>query len=288
VDGTASRPDASKPDAKRPEASAGDAPVTDAAANDGSGGDGSRNLPGWILVWSDEFNGTALDTSIWTATPSGQGGYNQELQCFNGPNNTSVSGGNLHIAATTVSPDAGLTCWYGPCRFSSAQLDTLGKYSHQYGRFAARMKIPTGTSFWPAFWMMGINMGWPACGEIDVMENVGKTPATDYGTIHGPNGSAGPYALGGSYVLPGADLSVDFHVYAVEWTASQIQWFLDDQLYFTATPAALDAGDGWPYVQPFYLLLDLAVGGSWPGDPDGGIPEPSEMLVDWVRVYDPQ
>ena len=249
-------------------------------------GDASRDLPGWTLVWSDEFSGTALDTTIWNATPSGQGGYNHELQYFNGPGNTSVSGGYLHIAATTVTPDAGLTCWYGPCRYSSAQLDTSGKFSHQYGRFAARMKIPAGRAFWPAFWMMGKDMGWPACGEIDVMENVGDTPATDYGTIHGPNGGAA-YAIGGTEMNPGGNLANDFHVYAVEWSASKIDWYLDGQKYFTATPSSLDGGDVWAYVQPFYLLLDLAIGGDWPGDPDGGIPEPSELLVDWVRVYDP-
>jgi beta-glucanase (GH16 family) len=262
-----------------------DAPPHD-ASHDAATGDGSLNLLGWNLVWSDEFNGIALDTTVWNATPSGQGGYNQELQYFNGPESTSVSGGYLHIAATTLPPDAGLTCWYGPCRYNSAQLDTSGKFSHQYGRFAARMKIPAGAAFWPAFWMLGNQMQWPASGEIDVMENVGDTPATDYGTIHGPNGSAA-YAVGGSTKLASGSLSDGFHVYAVEWSAAKIDWYLDNLLYFTATPASLDGGDVWAYTQPFYLLFDLAIGGDWPGDPDAGIPEPSELLVDWVRVYDP-
>jgi beta-glucanase (GH16 family) len=266
------------------------APAVDAAS---ATDDADASLPGWKLVWSDEFNGTALDTSVWNATPDGHGGYNQELQYFNGPDTATVAGGQLHIAALTIpaaARDAGgaLTCWYGPCQYSSAQLDTIGKFSHQYGRFAARIKIPAGRPFWPAFWMLGNSGGWPGGGEIDVMENVGMTPATVYGTIHGPDTGGAAYAKGGTYKSPSGDLSGDYHVYAVEWSATQIKWYLDDEAYFTVGPSDLDAGDQWVWgQQPFYLLLDLAIGGNWPGDPDGGIPEPSEMTVDWVRVYDP-
>jgi beta-glucanase (GH16 family) len=258
-------------------------------ATPGDAGDAS--LPGWTLVWSDEFNGTALDTSVWNATPTGNGGYNQELQYFNAPGTVVVSGGYLHIVALTLNPDGGapLSCWYGNCQYASAQLDTSGKFSHQYGRFAARMKIPGGsTAFWPAFWMLGNSPGWPVGGEIDVMENVGDTPAVTYGTIHGPTTADAAFAYGGTNTLASGDLSDDFHVYAVEWSENQILFSIDGQTYFTAAPSGLDAGQEWVWNNgPFYLLLDLAIGGDWPGNPTNGIPEPSELLVDWVRVYDP-
>ena len=144
-----------------------------------------------------------------------------------------------------------------------------------------------GQGVWPAFWALGVNIdqvGWPTCGEIDVMENVGNTPATDYGTLHGP-GTGQEANLGGTTMLSMGALADDFHVYAVEWKQGEVKFYLDDNAYFTGTQA--DFPGTWVFDSPYYLLLNLAIGGSWPGDPDAQTVFPAELLVDWVRVYDP-
>jgi beta-glucanase (GH16 family) len=150
------------------------------------------------------------------------------------------------------------------------------------------MKIPKGQGMWPAFWLLGDDIstvGWPTCGEIDVMENIGKNPTIDYGTIHGPQGSS-PYGVGKSAELPSkAPLGDDYHVYAVEWDATTVKFFLDDAQYASPTAADLPSGGKWVFDHSFFLLVNLAVGGSWPGDPDGTTTFPAELRVDWVRVY---
>ena len=150
------------------------------------------------------------------------------------------------------------------------------------------MKIPRGQGIWPAFWMLGTNIAsvsWPACGEIDIMENIGKEPGTVHGTVHGP-GYSGDAGIGGPSTLPGgAALADDFHVYAIEWETNRIRWFLDRQVYFTLTPANLPAGKEWVFNQPHFLLLNLAVGGGWPGYPDATTTFPQRITVDYVRVY---
>ena len=183
---------------------------------------------------------------------------------------------------------------FGGRNYTSARLLTKGKWSWTYGRMEARIKIPRGQGIWPAFWALGANIdsvNWPGCGEIDILENIGKTTEQGkvYGTIHGPqsggdyNGGAG---VGGSYTLPGgAVLADDYHVFAVEWTTNQIKWYMDNIQYFTATPASLPGGGTWPFTQPPYLLLNVADGGNWPGNPDGTTVFPQQMLVDYVRVY---
>jgi beta-glucanase (GH16 family) len=154
----------------------------------------------------------------------------------------------------------------------------------------ARIKIPCGQGLWPAFWMLGTDMdrvGWPRCGEIDIMENIGREPSTVHGTIHGP-GYSGRRSIGAPYQFA-ADLKVsdDFHIFAVEWTTNSIRWFVDQHAYFTVTPAALPAESQWVFNQPHFLLLNLAVGGRWPGKPDNRTTFPQRMLVDYVRVYAP-
>jgi beta-glucanase (GH16 family) len=245
----------------------------------------------WQLVWSDEFNqpdGSSPNPTNWCYDTGGGGWGNNELECYTSrTNNARIVGGQLVIEADQES--------YGGCSYTSARLLTQGKWSWAYGRFEASIKIPRGQGIWPAFWMLGTNIdsvGWPTCGEIDIMENIGKTSdqGTDHGTIHGPQGGGdynGGSGVGGTYTLPGgADLADDFHIYAVQWTTNQIQWFLDNNQFFTATPASLPSGGTWVFTAPQFFILNVAVGGNWPGNPDGTTVFPQQMLVDYVRVYE--
>jgi beta-glucanase (GH16 family) len=248
------------------------------------------------IVWSDEFNqsdGSSPDPTKWTYDIGGGGYGNNELESYTSrTNNARIQGGQLVIEAdqeTYTGPD-NITRNY-----TSARMLTKGKWSWAYGRMEARIKIPRGQGIWPAFWMLGANIdsvGWPTCGEIDIMENIGKTSdqGTEHGTIHGPQTPGTDYnyysGVGGTYTLPGgAALADDFHIYAVEWTPNQIKWFLDTNQFFTATPASLPSGATWVFTNPQFFVLNVAVGGNWPGNPDGTTVFPQQMLVDYVRVY---
>ena len=179
-------------------------------------------------------------------------------------------------------------CWYGPCRFTSARLLTRGRFSFTYGVVEARIKVPFGQGIWPAFWMLGENfgeVGWPACGEIDIMENIGRESGIVHGTVHGP-GYSGANGIGGLHALPeGRAMKDEFHIFAVEWQPGIIRWYMDNQLYFELMRAQLPKGTPWPFDHPFFLLLNMAVGGDWPGSPDDTTVFPQVMLVDFVRVY---
>jgi beta-glucanase (GH16 family) len=250
----------------------------------------SADRPGWKLVWSDEFNApdnSPVDSSKWVLETGGKGWGNDELESYTArPQNSSQQGGNLVIKALkeTYTGADGVTRDY-----TSARLKTEGKFSHKYGRFEARIKIPQGQGLWPAFWMLGDDIGkrgWPKSGEIDIMENIGKEPALVHGTIHGPgySGDKGPTA---SYALPADQhFADDFHVYAVEWEKKAIRFYVDDHLYATRTPADLPKGTRWVFQHHFFILLNVAVGGGWPGNPDDSSVFPQIMLVDYVRVYD--
>jgi beta-glucanase (GH16 family) len=151
----------------------------------------------------------------------------------------------------------------------------------------ARIRVPYGNGLWPAFWSLGNDIeevDWPTCGEIDIMENIGVEPSIAHGTIHGP-GYSGGNGIGGSYVLPAGNLSDDFYTFAIEWTPDQIRWFIDDTNYFTATVTDIPSGTQWVYDHAFFLLLNVAVGGNWPGNPDETTTFPQTMHVDYVRVY---
>ena len=241
-------------------------------------------LPGWKLVWHDEFAGTALDTSRWSFATGGNGWGNHELEAYTSRlENVSVQDGMLAIRAIRER----YTGSDGMARqFTSGRILTRGKFSQRYGRFEARIKIPSGQGMWPAFWMMGEGAApWPDRGEIDIMENIGREPATVHGTVHGP-GYSGAHGLSSAFTLPsGEPLASDFHIYAVEWEPAAIRWYVDGQLYKTVTPASLPAGTRWVFDRPFYLLLNLAIGGDWPGSPDAATVFPQSMLVDYVRVY---
>jgi len=242
----------------------------------------------WTLVWSDEFNGpdgSAPDPSHWTLETGGDGWGNDELEYYtNRPQNVQVQKGNLVITALKEN-------YTGPDRvkrdYTSARMKTAGKFAQKYGRFEARIKIPYGQGMWPAFWMMGDDIdeiGWPTGGEIDIMENIGKEPSTVHGTIHGP-GYSGEKGIGSAFSLPSGRFADDFHVFAVEWEPDAIRFYVDSNLYGTRTPADLPKETKWVYDHPFFMILNVAVGGGWPGSPDNTSVFPQTMLVDCVRVY---
>ncbi|MGH9493842.1 MAG: glycoside hydrolase family 16 protein [Candidatus Sulfotelmatobacter sp.] len=255
----------------------------------GQGNNQKPNPPKWTMVWSDEFNGpdgSPPDSSKWVLETGGNGWGNQELEYYTARSqNAYQEGGNLVIkaiegkysGADKVSRD-----------YTSARLKTQGKFAQAYGRFEARIKVPRGQGMWPAFWMLGADIAkvqWPTCGEIDIMENVGKEPYLVHGTIHGP-GYSGEHGIGNLYALSGEEkYADDFHIYAVEWKPKEIRFYVDDHLYETRTPADLPKGAKWVYDHPFFLLLNVAVGGGWPGNPDASTVFPQTMLVDDVRVY---
>lgn len=253
----------------------------------------SKTGDAWTLVWSDEFNqkdGAAPDPTKWNYDEGvGNNGWgNNELEYYTSrPQNISIHNGNLVITAIRedyVDPSNG----GGVRKFTSARIKTRELFSQAYGRFEARIKIPAGAGLWPALWMLGDNIrsvGWPACGEIDVMENIGKELSMVHGTIHGPGYSAAA-GISSPYVLTGGRrFADDYHLFVVEWEPNAIRFYVDNDLYATRTPADLPSGAGWVYDHPFFILLNLAVGGNWPGPPDVSTTFPATMLVDYVRVY---
>ncbi len=233
---------------------------------------------GWVLDWSDEFDGKALDHAKWVEEFGGHGFGNNELQFYTArPENVRVEGGNLVIEARREA-------WEGR-HYTSARIKTAGLFERTHGRYEARIRIPRGQGIWPAFWLLGADCkttGWPRCGEIDIMENIGKEPDTVHGTLHGP-GFSGEHAFGAPSRIDTGAVADGFHLFAVEWEPREIRWYRDGILYHTARPS-LVKGE-WVYGHPFFVILNLAVGGDWPGNPDDTTSFPQRMLVDYVRVY---
>lgn len=245
------------------------------------------------VAFKDEFNKAAnapIDATKWTAEIGGAGWGNQELQYYtNSIENAYHDGaGSLVIKAIKLNPPLNLTCWYGPCQYTSARLITKGKFDRKYGKFEARIKVPRGQGMWGAFWMLGKNIdkvGWAQCGEIDVMENIGREPSIVHGTIHGP-GHSGANSIGASFSLPDNVAFADgFHVYATEWSENKISFYVDGIYYKTIVPGDLPQGAIWVYDHPFFVILNFAVGGPWGGNPDDTSVFPQAMLIDYVRVY---
>jgi beta-glucanase (GH16 family) len=246
------------------------------------------------LVWSDEFDepaGTPPNPDHWGynrgdgTSESVAGWGNHELESYTDNPENAAADGKSHLVITARAAPATLDCYYGPCRYTSARLLTTGKFEQTYGRTEARIKVPSGAGLWPAFWMLGTNIGavgWPASGEIDIMENVGRQPNKLYGTLHGP-GYSGSNGFGSTLDLP-APLADEFHVYAVDWQKDGIVWTVDGTVYHHATPADV-APNAWAYNHPFFLLLNLAVGGDFGGPVSPDTKFPASMLVDYVRVY---
>jgi len=242
-------------------------------------------------VWSDEFDGATLNAANWeimigTGTsyglPAGWG--NNELQYYTGrPENVFVSGGHLHIVARAES--------FSGSNYTSARLRTLNLQEFLYGRLEARIKLPSTQGIWPAFWMLPTNSpygGWAASGEIDIMESV-NIATTIYGTIHYGNPWPGNVHSGGT-LNTGTNYGNDFHVYAIDWEPDVIRWYVDGVVYHSESSddwysSAAPGNNRAPFDTPFHLLLNVAVGGNFPGSPGGGSSFPQEMLVDWVRVY---
>ena len=241
----------------------------------------------WELLWSDEFDapaGTPIDDSSWTCEIGGHGWGNNEMEFYSDriANVSHDGAGNLVITAREESL-ADATCHYGDCLYTSARCITQDKVEFTYGRVEARIDIPNGQGIWPAFWMLGANfseLGWPLSGEIDILENVGEKNVV-YGTLHGPGYSGGGGI--GAYRTD-VNLDEDYHVYAIDWDEYVIRWYVDGELANIVSVNALD-GKQWVYNHDFFMLLNLAVGGYWPGYPDETTEFPQEMLVDYVRVY---
>jgi len=239
----------------------------------------------WKVVWSDEFNGPANslpDSSKWAYDLGGGGWGNAELQVYtNSVENAHLNGNGSLVIRAIKTPQGGYT---------SARLKTLGKYTPTYGKIEARLKVPFGQGIWPAFWMLGTDIGsvgWPACGEIDIMENIGREPSIVHASVHGP-GYSGANPITASFTLSGGrKLSDDFHLFSVVWNADSMEFAIDGQPYLKVTPASLPPGASWVFRKPFYILLNVAVGGRWPGYPDATTVFPQEMTVDYVRVYEP-
>ena len=236
------------------------------------------------VTWRDEFNGlagSAPSAKKWVYDLGGGGWGNNERQFYtNSRRNSYLDGrGNLVIKAIRDNEKH--------VRYTSARLKTLGLFSQAYGRFEARMKLPFGQGIWPAFWMMGDDIkkvDWPQCGEIDIMEHIGREPSAVYGTVHGPDywGPAGPSK---KYEMKSGRFRDEFHVFAVDWEPKRIRWFVDGNLFYTLTPAGIPAGRKWVFNKPFFMLINLAVGGNWPGYPDSTTTFPQSLTVDYVRVY---
>ena len=259
----------------------------------------------FTLVWSDEFNGpngSAPDPKKWTYDLGGDGWGNNELETYTDRReNSHIENGNLVITLRKETYEGGD---HIEREYTSARLKTLGLFSQAFGRFEARIKIPAGQGIWPAFWMLGDNIkaaGWPKCGEIDIMENIGKEPGKVHGSIHGPlsNGTATDLTAPAE-LASGKDFSDAFHVYAVEWEPAEIRFYVDSTQYATFTPQTpitipgaapavgpAEAAGAWVFDHPYFLLLNVAVGGDWPGPPDASSTYPQTMLIDYVRVYTP-
>ena len=246
----------------------------------------------WRLAWEDNFDGpegSAPDPSVWTLEtgrgPNGDGWGNQELQYYTDrPTNVDLDGnGFLRIRARREAFEGG--------EWTSARIKTQQKQSFTYGRIEARVNVPAGQGLWPAFWTLGediTEVPWPGCGEIDILEVRGQEPDVIFGTIHGP-GYAGSDSVGALYKRLEGPFTGEFHVFAVEWDPNHIAWFLDDVVYHTATPGDLPPDSAWVFDHDFFLLLNLAIGGTFlgpGGGPDGTTPDTAAMGVDYVRVYE--
>lgn len=233
------------------------------------------------LVMEDNFDTDGvLNSAIWSYDiGTGNNGWgNNELQYYtNRPENIKVENGMLKIIAVSEV--------YMGASYTSARISTKAKLEQKYGRIEARIKMPWGKGIWPAFWMLGSNIdqaSWPQCGEIDIVEYLGNAPTSIFGSVHGPSYS-GVESISKKYTLTNSRFDTDFHVFGIEWDENYINYYVDDVLYNQITPA--DVPGEWVFNQPFYLILNMAVGGDLPGAPNAETNFPQEMLVDYVRVY---
>lgn len=234
---------------------------------------------GYSLVWADEFDGNTLNLNNWSFELGNSGWGNNELQYYqDGNKNVTIANGTLTITAKKEKVQS--------ANYTSARIKTQGKKSFTFGRIDIRAKLMTGQGYWPALWMLGesiSSIGWPACGEIDIMELVGSKPNTVLGTAHwGLPGNGSTY-ITKNYALSGTDYSKEYHVFSIVWVKDQIQWYVDDNLYHTITKN--DVNVNYPFNAPHFFIFNVAVGGNLPGNPDGTTVFPKSMVVDYVRVF---
>jgi len=242
------------------------------------------------LVLSDEFNAEGMpDSNLWAYDigrgPNGNGWGNQELQYYTDrPENVTIQNGVLLITAREES--------FEGSQYTSARLLTKDLFEQQYGRFEARIRLPWGQGIWPAFWMLGADIDenpWPGAGEIDIMEYRGQEPSVLIGSVHGPGYSAGN-AISKEFTLENDRFDTGFHIFGIEWGPDFINFYVDDILYNQITPDDVDEetnGEGtWVFNKPFYILMNVAVGGTFVGSPNAETQFPQTMLVDYVRVYE--
>lgn len=233
-------------------------------------------------TWADEFDGpanTLPDPSKWAYDLGNNNGWgNRELETYTNLVQNVRLDGSGHLIIHVDRTDSGYT---------SARIKTQGLLSARYGRIEARIRLPFGQGIWPAFWALGTNItsvGWPQCGEIDIMENIGREPSVNHGSIHGPGYSGGNSVTGVFTLSVGTRFSDDFHVFAIQWAAQTITFSVDGTAYKTVTPSSLPPAASWVFDNPFFLILNVAVGGNFPGNPDASTQVPQEMIVDYVRV----
>lgn len=247
----------------------------------------------WTLVWSDEFDGaagTVPSATNWNydlGNKEANGWGNHEFQYYTkNARNAQTDGAGMLVITAERATNPG-PCWNDkPCEFTSARIHTSNKVSFTHGKVEARMKLPSGQGIWPAFWSLGSDIAanpWPASGEIDIMEFIGKTPTVTYGTLHGP-GYSGAQGIGKPREF-GGPVDKDFHTYTIIKRPGEIIWQVDGVEFHRLTPATLTAGGTWVFEKPFFVILNLAVGGDWPGAPDATTPATAQMKVDWVRIY---
>lgn len=230
----------------------------------------------WELVWNEEFQGPKINRDIWSFE-IGKWPHNGELQYYtDDPAHAYIENDKLVIKATM-----------GPAgRYVSARLKSEGGYTLKYGKIEVSARLPEGQGIWPAIWLLGANepeVGWPRCGEIDIMECLGSDPTTVYGTAHGPL-SAGVGICSKYTSKDGSKFSDDFHVFGLEWNESCIKWLVDGYVYHEIHKNAVAKGD-WVFDHEFYFIINVAVGGHWPGFPDERTIFPQTMEVDYIRVY---
>ena len=250
----------------------------------------------WVRVWSDEFDGAAgarIDSTKWSyeiadgcwAGICGWG--NNELEYYTDEAENIALDGHGQLMIVARRAPKGLACSYGPCRYTSARITTRGKLLAAPGRVEARIKLPAGQGLWPAFWMLGHDSPatpWPDCGELDIMENKGSQVRTTSSAVHGP-GYSGETPFAHSHNLASGVLSDDFHTFAVEWDSLAVRFFVDGTAHYRVTRAEAEHYGKSILDQPFFLMLNLAVGGHFDGDPQSDAIFPATMLVDYVRVY---
>ena len=241
----------------------------------------------WWLQWVDDFSGPAgspPDPRRWNRNTGGHGWGNAELQYYTAARDNAFLDGRGRLVIQALRNAGDHRCWHGPCAYTSARLMTREKFAQTYGWFEARIQVPRGAGLWPAFWLYGDTPvgpdGTPGIGEIDVMEHVGHEPAAVHGSLHGADG----FSRVASYTLPEPAVFADaFHVFALEWAPDAVTFLVDGERYYGVSRT--EAGPGWVFDHPFYLVINLAVGGVWPGTPEPATVFPAQMLVDHVRVY---